>query len=312
MPALTDLAYSEFTTTQANLLTDLRTAILASASWTRPNAGSKPSTYKATTTRGADMVFDLEDAAIDTQKMTIGVWRSYDGTTFTDKTQRYLYWRNTAGASTNVLHCIVSISKEHVFISVEGPRGAESGTESTTNGSGRQSFFMCDLVPYFGADTNPVVFAGGNPIAQLPSSNININCVGHVTRDYANTTSWSQGYLATLTNVASGGAVSWNYTNKSIIDSNYYIYPYVYISTNDGIRGRLATFFFAGYVLPDNYLSDVYAPSIGARITYDSQVYKIVYTNKAATNSGATYNQFGYHNSNNGNPNYLAIAIPAV
>lgn len=312
MPALSNLAYSEFNTTQANLLADLRTAILASAAWSRPNAASKPSTYKCTTTRGADMVFDLEDAAISTFAMTIGVWKSYDGVTFTDKTQRYLYWRNSGGASTNILHCIVSVSKEHVYISVEGPRAAEAGTENGTAGSARQNFFMCDLVPYHAADTNPVVFAGGTTNAALGASSPQANMIGHLSRDYSNTISWSQGYLATLTTPAANAAVSLNYNNACAIDGNYYVYPYVYIGSSHGIRGRLATFFFAGFSAPDQVNYDTAGPPVGSKITYDGQVYKILYGNKTTVNSGATYNQFGYTNNNNTGASYIAIAVPST
>lgn len=286
------LHYAEFDTTQANLLADLRTHILTSTDWARPNAGSKPSLYKATTTRGADMIFDLEDAAITLNLMTIGVWRAHDGTTGTDKMQRWLYFRtNTTGAvATMPLHCIVSLSKEHVFISVEGPRPNETGPTSTQVGSLRNYFFMCDVVPYHAADTTPIVVAGGGmaatAAAHISSNSHQIN----LSRNFVNTASWSVAKLLTLDFPTCSSSETIQVTRQASGDGKYYLFPYVVIGDESGLRGRLSSFFFAGYNFSDT--PEIAVPPVGSKVTYGGQTYRLLAVSKGDGTS-ATWAQFG-------------------
>src|SRR3954471_9618280 len=118
------LAYSEFTTTQANLVADLKTAITSSSDW----ANITGNILKATTTRGAQMVVDLTDAAIALNLLTIAFYRTHDGVTGVDKITRFIYFKSGAtGATTNPVYCVVSASKEHLYVSVEGPRSGQTG-----------------------------------------------------------------------------------------------------------------------------------------------------------------------------------------
>lgn len=311
MPALPNLVYAEFDTTQTNLLADLRTNILASAAWTRPNAAGKPDTYKCTTTRGADMVFDLTDSAILTYMLTIGVWRSYDGTVFADKTQRYLWWRNGGGAASNPLHVVLSCSKEHMFFSIEGPRATETGAENSTTGGTRQSFFMCDLVPYHDADLTPAIFAGGQ-MTNAFAADINLSPYGHVSRGaQAPFAPWGVGRLLTLAWPTNATGLSHN-VQRQTLDGNYYLAPYVVASDADGIRGRLATFFNAGYVAPDLQPMDApNAPPLGSKVTYDGQLYKMVATTRTSQSS-SVWNQFGGVTNGSGSPRAIAVAVPST
>jgi hypothetical protein len=312
----TNMYYAEFDTTQANLLADLRTHILSSASWARPNAGSKPDTYKATTTRGADMVFDLSDAAITVNNLTIGVWRSYDGTTFVDKINRYLWWRNSGGATTNVLHCVVSVSKEHVYISVEGPRSTEASPETANLGSTRTAFFMCDMVPYHAGDTTPTIFCGGHVISNSTSTSLNPGPLGNLRRDYANVLSWPVCRLVTLTfpvcNTLGNSDHSFNSQRLAVGDGKYYLYPYVCVADVDGLRGRLAAFFYAGMTANGLGTAEVNSPALGSKVTYDGQLYKLLAPTRAGNAGINTWNQFGYV-ANSGSAQYnLAVAVPCT
>lgn len=285
------LHYVEFETTQANLLADLRTQILTSTAWARPNAGSRPDLYKATTTRGADMIFDLSDAAIGVNNLNMAVWRAHDGTTGTDKTVRYLHWRQTGGATTNTLNCVVSISKEHVFISIEGPRPSQSGPVSANYGSPRRYFFMNDLVPYHGNDTTPVVVAGGSPFnsgsSLVAQSNYNV----HVSRNWANSASWAPAKLLTLDFPAAYDAATLNVTRQTSADSKHYLAPYVVFGDESGMRGRLASFFFAGYNVADTL--ELAVPPVGTRVQYQGQWYKLLAVSKGTDVSGPYWDQFG-------------------
>lgn len=316
MIAIEDAASAsrEYRVVTAMTGTTLTVAALTFAHASGTNIYSGNMIYKATTTRGADMIVDLNDTTAQSFfNLNMAAWRAHDGTTGTDRLARYLYWRTnaTGAAITNPLHCVVSAGKEHLYISVEGPRGPESGAVSTTLGSYRNYFVLSDLVPYDVADTTPVVFCGGNPFAGLGSSFANGSHLGHVSRNRANTASWDPGRLVTL---------DWPRVNNSITpttqrytaDGNYYLSPYVFASDADGWRGRLNKFFFGGYT-HTTFADNVPVAMMGTTVTYGGSTYKLLGVDKGA-GSQQSWNQFGANSNDSSSFPFssVVVAIPTT
>jgi hypothetical protein len=307
----TNMVYSEFDSTPANVLADIRTVLLSCASVSRPNAATEPDCYKITTTDGADMVFDLNDAAVDAQKMTIAVYKSYDGTTFVDKHQKYLNWRPSGGATTNPIHVIVSVSKEHVFIGVEGPRGPETGAVGS-QGSYRSYFAMSALTEYHAGDTPTAVVIGQNSLYNVLPSFVLSSHRSYITRNYDNTLSWEPGVVTPLSFAVAGMVGAVNVQRASIGDGKFHLSPYVFFGDVGGDRGRLKAFHFAGFTQPD-IIADAPVTPVGAKTTHDSQLYKFIAVNKG---EGAV-SQFSYWGPfgaalNSGPTNFNSSVIVAV
>lgn len=267
---------------------------------------------KCTTTRGADMIVDLADSHVNLAALTLAAWRVHDGTTGTDKSQRWLFHRSATATATNIpLHCIVSASKEHLFISVEGPRANETGATSTAAGTVRNYFFMDDLVPYHIADTTAVVYVGGAMTGSIASSVANNSHQGHVTRNFANTGSWAVGKLLSLDFPSLSSAETIQVTRSSAGDGKYYLAPYVYFGDVDGLRGRLASFFNVGYSTADTI--EIPSAPTGQKIQYNSKWYKILAVNKS-DGSQTTWGQFG--SANNGSTasssRSVLVAVPTT
>lgn len=303
--------FTEFVTTQANLLADIRAAILANPDWTRPNAAGKPSLYKCTTTRGADMIVDFEDSAATLLSLVMAVYTSHDGTTGVGKSQRWLYFRGTAGVTTMPLYVVLSISKDHLFISVEGPRSTDPNTTSTTYGSVRNYFFICDLVPYHAGDTTPVVVTGGHSVA-VPYASVTSNDHQVYISKSKTGIPWDQAKIATIDFPSMFTTDTIQTQRQCAYDSNYYLFPYVVVSDGDGIRGRLANIFFAGY----NQTSDapeVPTPAVQAKVSYNSQWYKLIAANKHDGTSGGnnTWGPLGATaNTGASSSRSVAVAVP--
>lgn len=311
----TDMVYSEFDSTPATLLADIRAVLITCASVSRPNAGAEPDTYKITTTDGADMVFDLNDAAVDAQKMTIGVYKSYDGATFVDKTQKYLNWRPTGGATTNPIHVVVSVSKEHVFIGVEGPRGPETGAVGS-QGSYRSYFAMSALIKYHAGDIATAVVMGQNGNYNALPSFVNGSHKAYITRNYGDTQSWEPGILCPLSFAAVGAIGGINVQRASVGDGKYHLSPYVFWGESGGDRGRLKAFHFAGFNQPD-LLADAPVPPVGAATMHDDgQLYKFIAVNKGegAVSQFYYWGPFGLSlNSSSANFNSsIIVAVPCT
>lgn len=358
------LSYTEFDTTQQNLLADLRAAILASTDWSRltgdtallstsgsvaAGGTSIPFTsttgsgiaigsiiaidapgslreyravtaitttaitvaalsyahasatniywgnevYQATTTRGAKMIVDFSDAALTQTALSLRFWRDYAVPTSgvpgagTDGIAKYLFWRSTGGTSAQNLHVIVSASKEHLFVSIEGPRPGESSPVSATVGSSRQYMFIADMVPYHVGDTTPVVVCAASNAFVASSSVGNIPYNVHTSRNYANTGSWQSAKLLTLTAPAGNMAETIGAQRQTTGDGNFYLAPYVVVGDDCGFRGRLNKFYYAGYTFSTN--PDVPVAAVGSTLTYDGGTYKLLAVNKS---DGST-NQYG-------------------
>lgn len=245
--------------------------------------------FKATTTRGADMIFEIEEGG--TSSLTLAAWKSHDGTTGTDKTQRWLYHRSSGVTATNIpIHVTLSISKEHIFVSLEGPRANEVGATNAVIGSVKNYFFMDDVVPYHAADTTPIVFCGGSTAASAVASAANNSHQGNFSRNYANASSWSIAKLLTLDFPSISSTETIQVTHATSADGKYYLSPYVAFGDESGIRGRLSNFFFAGYNSSDT--PEISTPPINQKITYGGKTYKLLAVSKSDSIS-ATWGQFG-------------------
>lgn len=285
--------------------------------YTQPSGtvvGTASMVLRSTTTRGAQMIFDLADGPVEIGNLNMAVWRTHDGTIGAvsggvDRSSRWLYWRtNTTSAVWNMpLHCIVSASKEHIFISVEGPRATELGASSATVGSVRNYFLMDDVVPYHAADTNPIAFAGGGMADTAVASAANNSHQGNFTRNFANTGSWSVAKALTLDFPSVSSTETIQVTRQTGADGKYYLAPYVCFGDESGIRGRLASFFHVGYTYSDT--PELPTPPLGQKVQYDGKWYKLLAVNKGDASS-ATWGQLG--SAANTGTNFFRSPIVAV
>ena len=242
---------------------------------------------KATTTRGAEMILDLQAGRddMDTLRLTTRWWRTMPASYSSANPQaeavdRFVYWRSSGGSLAHNLHVTLSVGKEHLFIAIEGPRWNEAGALNAQYGSGKNYLFMSDLVPYHAADTSPVVVAGASSYisgASAATTQSSHEC--EVSRNYANNTSWSTGRCASLAFPSVRSTEAINFQRDCTIDGKTYLFPYVYLSNSEGIRGRLARFFNAGMTHPTAY-ADIGDP-VGSKVTYDGVTYKLLAVNKS-------------------------------
>lgn len=304
--------FSIFDSTAANLAVDLRTAILNSADWSQPNAAGLPNLVKATTTGGAQMVVQLDDAAVTSKQMQLGVYRQHDGTTGVDKIVRYLVWRNSVtGTTTDPLHVTVSAGKDHLYFSVEGPYSGEANPESITVGSMRGAFFLGAISPYFAADTVPAVCCVGVEVSSSTTS-----LLASVSRNQANNASWVPARLLSLqvpsgsvTNNSSDSRV--NAVQRSASDGATYLWPYVVVENVAGLRGRLTKCHFAGFNIDgvDSVADPV--PAVFSRLSYGGDTYTLVAPTKPASAAGSyAYLAFG-HTGDVVNSASPIIAVPS-
>lgn len=264
---------------------------------------------KATTTRGAQMVLDLADATPSTTGMQIGIYRTHDGTTGVDKLTRYVSYRASAG--TNLMHATISNSKEMIFISVEGPRGGETGAFSASFGSQMQHLVLADIVPYFGGDTVPAVACVGHISQSFSDQTTFIN----VSRNQGNNSSWVQGRLLSMqTVIAPQVSTNMNGYNQLFAkgDGNTYLWPYVVVEGQDGLRGRLNQIFFVGFPhVPLVPIAGEGPPTLGETVTYSSNSYRIVAANKGAASSNDNWSPLGAVSNNTSTYMYAPlIAVP--
>jgi len=307
--SIDDGTLREYRTITAVAATTVTVAALsyAHASGTPVRAGNE--LYRATTTRGAQMVIDLNDAhlAVTGPALQCALYRSHDGTTGVGKIQRYLYWRSGAGAATQPLHVTLSLGKEHFFLSIEGPRPNETGAVANI-GSLRNYIFMCDIVPYDAGDAVPVVFAGGSSGNSATSALVSFDHVGHVSRTLDGVASWASAKLLSLDFPHGGLADTVSAQRNRQIDTKFILAPYVVFQDDSGMRGRLSSFFFAGFNQSDQY--DAPPPPSGSKVTYGGESYKLLPVNRG-DGTRIAWNQFGSV-SNGSATTFMKSAVVAV
>jgi hypothetical protein len=297
--------YSNFDTTPANLVADLKAKILLSTDW----ANITGNIVKATTTRGAQMVVDLADSAATSVRAQLGVYRTHDGTTGVDKVVRYISWRNAGGATSDNLHVRVSAGKEHLYIDIEGPRGGEANAVDSFNGSVRQVLFVGDIVPYFGGDTIPAVAM----YAATSAGNF-LGMAWHVSRNQANNASWVVASAASL-QVPTADSHNTGYAVNSLQpiaagDGKTYMWPYVIVEQTDGIRGRLQKAFFCGFNTQAAGESTV--PTVYSKRSYGGETYILLNPSKSGGISDVDSSGFGSSGMSSGSYTQQSaiVAIP--
>lgn len=268
---------------------------------------------KATTTRGADMIVDLAGGVPVLNGILPTFYRAHDGVTGTDPTQRYCFWRSnaTSSALSNPVHVVVSASKEHLFVSIEGPRAWETGATSTVYGSAKQYFFLADLVPYFAADTLPVVVLGAQ-MNVTPQSAVTTNShIASVSRNAANTSSWVSARVATLSYLDAGTTDVFGVKRECSIDGNTYMFPFVVIQDTEGVRGRLNNLFYAGNNSPTP-ANDITA-SVGDKSTFDGRTYKTVTVNNSDGSANTFWGALGAVANGSANANRsIIVGLPVA
>jgi hypothetical protein len=290
--------FSMFDTTPAGAVAAIKAAILTSSDWSNP-AGDR---VVCTTTRGAAMVVDLADAAATAVRLQFGVYRT---TGLADKIVRYAQWRASGGATSDPLHVVVSAGKEHLFITVEGPRAGEANPVDTSNGSYRPLFFLCDLVPYFAADAVPAVVCGGSSVASVPTSATGLTV--HTSRNAVNSGSWVAGILETLQPPAGNSSARQRYSGNSLSASGVLTArPYLVFEDVAGQRGRLATFFALGWNVGAN------AADFPAQTYQRIGIGSATYIGLTVTRSpaSAAISPFAETGSGDGPGNSPVIAVP--
>lgn len=285
--------YSEYTTTPANWVSDTKTKITTSTDWSNITGDI----VKATTTRGAEMVLNLNKATPVNNYATVSFWRTHNGTTGSDEITRYLHWKYQSGGTTsNTLHCVVSASKEHLILQVEGPYGTESNYDHIDSGSKRSTLVMADIVPYHAGDTQAAVGVFCNAGTSQSSSQGN-NFLS-VSRDQGNANSWVPANVATVTPIVSieyNSAVNHLMQHVAKGDGKTYLFPFVVLEQQDGMRGRLNNVYWAGWSR-GNASGGQEAPGLseGDIVTYSSADYIIRKSSRAIGTSGsATYSPLG-------------------
>jgi hypothetical protein len=275
--------FGEWDSTPTTILADLKSRILNSSDWANI-AGGTGSVMSATTTRGAQMAVDLADAAVSSRQLQIGVYRTYSGTG-TDKLVRYLCWKDGGTATmTDVIHCMLSVGKDHLFIALEGPRPGEVNAQSVADGTPRQCFFLGDLVPYVAGEPNPVVVL----LANTSNASTQTTELVWVSRNRANTSSWVPARLVSLcqpnvnTNAAFVSPIRYCQA-----DGNTYIWPYVVIEEVAGLRGRLGKAFLVGwYTQSIGQTAADAPPAVYTRVTYNAETYIYVQPHRQLGGAG--------------------------
>ena len=179
-----DAEYRQVTAASATTLT------IPATTYTHPSGSNVylgNTVVKAVTAGGADMICDLSPVNNTAgYYITIGHYQSYASGVIGAAVSRFLHWRLSGGARSDVIHVIVSAGKEHLFVSVEGPRPGETNPVSVSYGSPRTYMFMSSLTPYHSSDTTPVVVSVG---VRSPA----------LTPTWSSTATWSQSAATTRT-----------------------------------------------------------------------------------------------------------------
>lgn len=267
---------------------------------------------RSTSDRGAALILDLEQGSWDATVANyqgMAVYRQFTGTApgagGADAKFWTTYWKTAAGTTTMPIHVVLSVGKNHLFFSVEGPRPTEASTTSTTYGSIRNYFSLSDVIPYHASDTVPaVVLAASGYVGQATSTN---NHVAQISRDSTNTYTWSNGRLASLDWPTMYTTDVVTMPRNCTIDGNTYLFPYVLFSEQEGLRGRLSSFFYCGTNGPSTLL-DTPEP-VGSKVTYGGVVYKLITISKG-DGSQYVWGPFGAVLNNGAVTRSIVVAVP--
>lgn len=310
---------AEYRTVTAFTATTITVAAMTFAHGIGTNIYWGSEAYKATTTRGATMMFDLADGPISTTtSLQITAYSEDLGGLAQNNPRmgtRYLTFKgaNSGAVTTNFVYWTVSVSKEHVFIMLEGPRAGETGADSASYGSVRTYMYMSDLVPYFssGVDPTPVAVLGMSGDATYKTTTGPYSHKPAVTRNIAGNKNWNWGVLTTLEVPGLTGPYQ---ANRFAPDGNLFLSPYVYFDDEDGMRGRLSSLFYVGPTSSSgDYASPEETVAPNSFTTYAGIKYKILAVNRNNTlNGGAIFGSLGGFTANSGLPGSFQSPLVAV
>lgn len=272
--------------------------------------------FTCTTSGGAAMKINLLDTLPGAMAIGIGAYNSYTPGTTTaapvkgPSATRSIYWRTTGGEPNHPLHITLSLSQDHMFIGIEGPRAGETGAMSATLGSMKGYFFASALAPYHaGDDPTPVYIVGGSSnVSTAGASSANRNWEVHSSFNWDGDSQWSPGKLMSLSFPSAQGAETIAGQRVTKPDNAFYFFPYVFLSDEAGVRGRLTSFFYGGINISDNL--DASTPQIGAVLTYGGDSYKLQAVSKSE-GATVTWGPFGSA-SNGASGTYWKSPIVAV
>lgn len=271
---------------------------------------------KCTNSDGVDMIIDLMDSHIINPTLTqtsIALYQSHDGTSGTDKLSGYLKVRTASAAdAAAVARLIVSVSKEHLFITSEAGRPGETGGHANWFPQ-RSCTFITRVVPYHASDATPAIYASirSNTSASYTS---NLDFYGRVSENVAGTDKWVPATLATLQYPTLANLAP-NLQRNCVHDGNYYLSPYVIFEGEDGIRGRLETIWNAGWVsaLQEIPGTPAGAAVVGSVLEYDSQDFIITQPYRGGPTTGTdTGGDLGYAATNSYDSNQLQHVLVAI
>lgn len=231
---------------------------------------------KTTTDDGAQIVLQIVD--FTNQYLMYRMFRTHTGasllaTAYTDPTPwRYIYYNSAAQGTTTKVYGVLSLSSNHIFLSLEGPRANESGAFSTLHGSLRNYMFASSVLRYRNTDATPCVAAWGVSAADSNPQMVDQLWRGEVSRNVGNTLSWTMCRFPTVTMPHFASNAATNFDSYSAVDNKTYVWPYLVVEEGDGLRGRLANFFFIGINRTTYGIDPVDNP--GQFITVGNVVYK--------------------------------------
>jgi hypothetical protein len=148
-----------------------------------------------------------------------------------------------ATATSNPIHAVLSVSTQHLFLSVEGPYWNETGAAQATSGYGSPAGYFClaPIVPYQTLDTQTESLVCAAGFVGL-SFNAHPKCF--IRRGF-NAASWADARLMTVRPVTN--TETYSVINKNTgagLGSGVYLWPYLVVDENMGLRGRLDRLFY--------------------------------------------------------------------
>jgi hypothetical protein len=266
---------------------------------------------RSTSDRGAKLIVDLEAGTWDGAAyhvLGVSAYREYTGTApggQTDASKSHsLYWKSSTGTATMPLHVVLSVGKNHLFFTIEGPRANEPSATSTTYGSLKTYFSFCDIIPYHVSDTVPAAVLSA--CHAYNNSVLSSHHLAQISRDSMDTYPWSNGRLASLDWPTMYTTDVVTMPRNCTIDGSTYLFPYVVFSEMEGLRGRLSSFYYCGTTQPSTF---DYSEPVGSKVTYDGVVYKLLSINKGDGTS-AIWGPFGAISNSTSITRSLVLAVP--
>lgn len=205
---------------------------------------------KTTTSGGAQMVVEVARSENIARLMYRTHYTHNGSVSGGASSWRSVTYQSGTVLTSHVVHAILSLSNDHLFISLEGPRPNETGAFSAVYGSLRQYMMMSEVILYRDDDTIPCVFSWGN-VAATAGAYLSRSFLGDVSRNFSDTFSLVRARLATVMvpifNSGSATSTVTTFNSRSSIDGTMFMWPYMVVEDAEGLRGRLKMFHYIGH-----------------------------------------------------------------